>query len=472
MAVSGTYAKGINDAGQIVGYYYDANNNVHGFVDNGGTYTTLNDPSAAGGTYAEGINNAGQIVGYYFDAAGAAHIFIYSNGAYFNYTDPSAAAGAGEGSKRVCYQQRRPNRRLLSRRRIQRNAGFVADPPEKLQARSRRTCGTTVDLVNSTVTGGTVDVAGVLDSTGTSAIVDAAIDNHRHRHNRRSTGGGTLTIDSAALDNRGTLKVTHDARRSTSAPDVSGKGTRCHQRRWHGGFYRSLQRACVVSPAPSTLALAQSYIGTVSGFGKGACHRSDRDLAYSPREYAIWNDWLARCTSTRARRLEQAIAVSGNYAPNNFAVVGDGSGGTEVVYISSPSINGSDSHNGTWSNGSNWSQGAAPTSGTEAAIDRSGTYKVAASNGQITVKSLAIGDTCVGATLVGSSGLSAKRASTTPAPSDPAGEQTFTLTTNRGFSTRTLASFKPRAANIHHRRARVKRQRQFRHHRGLRRGVR
>ncbi len=35
LAVSGTYAKGINDAGQIVGYYYDANNNVHGFVDNG-----------------------------------------------------------------------------------------------------------------------------------------------------------------------------------------------------------------------------------------------------------------------------------------------------------------------------------------------------------------------------------------------------------------------------------------------------
>jgi hypothetical protein len=29
------------------------------------TYTTLDDPLATGGTFAQGINNSGQIVGYY-----------------------------------------------------------------------------------------------------------------------------------------------------------------------------------------------------------------------------------------------------------------------------------------------------------------------------------------------------------------------------------------------------------------------
>ena len=33
---NGTYANGINDSGQIVGYYYDSNYDVHGFVESGG----------------------------------------------------------------------------------------------------------------------------------------------------------------------------------------------------------------------------------------------------------------------------------------------------------------------------------------------------------------------------------------------------------------------------------------------------
>src|SRR5207244_8211784 len=35
-----------------------------------GTYTTLADPSATNGTLAQGINDAGQIVGYYANASG------------------------------------------------------------------------------------------------------------------------------------------------------------------------------------------------------------------------------------------------------------------------------------------------------------------------------------------------------------------------------------------------------------------
>src|SRR5256884_7445278 len=40
----GTIASGINAAGQIVGQYTDASNQVHGFLYSNGTYTTLDDP--------------------------------------------------------------------------------------------------------------------------------------------------------------------------------------------------------------------------------------------------------------------------------------------------------------------------------------------------------------------------------------------------------------------------------------------
>ena len=35
------------------------------------TYTTLNDPLATAGTFAQGINDAGQIVGYYLNNGGS-----------------------------------------------------------------------------------------------------------------------------------------------------------------------------------------------------------------------------------------------------------------------------------------------------------------------------------------------------------------------------------------------------------------
>jgi hypothetical protein len=36
----------------------------HGFLYSGGSYTTIDDPSATNGTYAQGINASGQITGY------------------------------------------------------------------------------------------------------------------------------------------------------------------------------------------------------------------------------------------------------------------------------------------------------------------------------------------------------------------------------------------------------------------------
>jgi probable HAF family extracellular repeat protein len=42
-ASNGTQVYGINDSGQIVGYYQDSSG-VHGFLDTGGSFTTINVP--------------------------------------------------------------------------------------------------------------------------------------------------------------------------------------------------------------------------------------------------------------------------------------------------------------------------------------------------------------------------------------------------------------------------------------------
>jgi probable HAF family extracellular repeat protein len=70
-----TEAYGINDAEQILGTYYDANNVRHGFLLSGGSYSTL-DPPGSIRTFAFGINDAGAIVGEYGDAAGNVHGFL------------------------------------------------------------------------------------------------------------------------------------------------------------------------------------------------------------------------------------------------------------------------------------------------------------------------------------------------------------------------------------------------------------
>jgi probable HAF family extracellular repeat protein len=75
-AVGGTFAQGINDADQIVGYYVDSNLITHGFVYNQptGTFTTIDVPNATN-TYLYGINDAGEMVGAYVDSTGHTHGF-------------------------------------------------------------------------------------------------------------------------------------------------------------------------------------------------------------------------------------------------------------------------------------------------------------------------------------------------------------------------------------------------------------
>jgi probable HAF family extracellular repeat protein len=94
-----TAARGINDSGEIVGIYDDVAGQ-HGFLYDGSTYTTIDDPNAAPylGIFrssALGINNFGDVVGYYADAGGQDHGFIYDGSTWIQLDDPNAVASLG-----------------------------------------------------------------------------------------------------------------------------------------------------------------------------------------------------------------------------------------------------------------------------------------------------------------------------------------------------------------------------------------
>jgi probable HAF family extracellular repeat protein len=77
-----TMAYGINNAGTIVGFYYQ--NGYHGFVKTaGGSYTPIDVPGATD-TFIYGINANGRIVGGYGNPQvyTSGHGFIYDNGTY------------------------------------------------------------------------------------------------------------------------------------------------------------------------------------------------------------------------------------------------------------------------------------------------------------------------------------------------------------------------------------------------------
>jgi probable HAF family extracellular repeat protein len=61
-APNSTTADTLNDKGQVVGWYTDPSGVTHGFLEEGGTYTTI-DPPDSTYTLANAINNSGTIVG-------------------------------------------------------------------------------------------------------------------------------------------------------------------------------------------------------------------------------------------------------------------------------------------------------------------------------------------------------------------------------------------------------------------------
>ena len=91
---NGTFTGGINDQGQIVGYYRDAHSNFHGFLYSGGSYTTIDDPNNPQDSVSVGINNKGQIVGDYIepDPSAIGHGYLYSHGTFTTLDVPGSSA--------------------------------------------------------------------------------------------------------------------------------------------------------------------------------------------------------------------------------------------------------------------------------------------------------------------------------------------------------------------------------------------
>ncbi len=101
---------GINDHGIAVGYYGDSTFSQHGYFynTNTGTYTFLDDPNAAFNnagveiTQITGINNSGEITGFYSDANGVFHGFVA-----VPVPEPSSMALLGIGVTSVAVWARR-----------------------------------------------------------------------------------------------------------------------------------------------------------------------------------------------------------------------------------------------------------------------------------------------------------------------------------------------------------------------------
>ena len=70
-----TVAEGINNRGQIVGLYIDADGNQHGFVLRNGAYATIDVPGGTN-TGVFSVNAKGEIVGSYNDASGVTHGYV------------------------------------------------------------------------------------------------------------------------------------------------------------------------------------------------------------------------------------------------------------------------------------------------------------------------------------------------------------------------------------------------------------
>lgn len=86
-------ARGINDAGQVVGYATNSAGNEHAFLWT--SVSGMQDLGTLGGTksYAYGINNSGQILGASYTADNSLHVFVYSGGVMTDLSQALASYG-------------------------------------------------------------------------------------------------------------------------------------------------------------------------------------------------------------------------------------------------------------------------------------------------------------------------------------------------------------------------------------------
>jgi len=86
-----SFARGINNAGDIVGGYFDDDGNEHGFLLHHDVLTTIDVPFVGSvGTQLNSLNDSGTIVGVWVDSAFTAHGFVYQKGVFAHLDYPGA----------------------------------------------------------------------------------------------------------------------------------------------------------------------------------------------------------------------------------------------------------------------------------------------------------------------------------------------------------------------------------------------
>jgi len=101
-ATNGLSVQAINDSSLIVGYLTDTSGNEEGFMRTpNGDITLLVDPldtSTPSATVAYGLNNAGTIVGFFYDTSASLYYgYFYNDGNWETYTIPNQPAGTDFG---------------------------------------------------------------------------------------------------------------------------------------------------------------------------------------------------------------------------------------------------------------------------------------------------------------------------------------------------------------------------------------
>ena len=86
---SNSQATGVNNSGEVVGFYQMADGNFSAFIDVAGSITSFQVPGAVS-TQALGVNDLGQIVGDFVDNMDVMHGFLDSNG-IFTTLDPTGS---------------------------------------------------------------------------------------------------------------------------------------------------------------------------------------------------------------------------------------------------------------------------------------------------------------------------------------------------------------------------------------------
>lgn len=89
-ALGGTYASGINDSNEVVGYFVDSGGVTHGFLKDEDDFTIL-DPPGSTLTFANDVNAREEIVGWYNDTNGNAHGFLEKHGKYTTVDYPNSS---------------------------------------------------------------------------------------------------------------------------------------------------------------------------------------------------------------------------------------------------------------------------------------------------------------------------------------------------------------------------------------------